>query len=131
MRGRRRGLHRGVLQGLLHGQVLQRLAEKIIEDVDEEEIYKVFNQDKLWVQQRFVEQRCAGLLGPSSDVKKLVQFPLGNLDFLSSSPIVSASYGGFWTKFTHFLREGELLAQRALHMAVGGVFFTVFSLCFF
>ena len=46
------------LQGLLPGQVLQRFAEQIIEDVDEEVIFKVFNQDKVAVQQRFVEQNC-------------------------------------------------------------------------
>ena len=48
-----------VFKVFLLGQVLQHLAEQIIEDVDEEEIFKVFSQD--WVsrvQQRFVEQNC-------------------------------------------------------------------------
>ena len=45
--------HRGVLQGLLPGQVLQRLAVQIFDDVDEEEIFKVFFQDRVWVQQHF------------------------------------------------------------------------------
>ena len=45
-----------VSKGLLSGQELQRFVEQIIEHAKEEEVFKVFSQDMVGVQQRFVEQ---------------------------------------------------------------------------
>ena len=75
---------------------------------------------------RGAELRCVGLVEPFSDVKKLVQFSLRNLDIVSSSPIVSGShssscscdsYGGFWKNFQRLPGDGGpgSCGRRAAH----------------
>ena len=63
--------HRGGLQGLLSwDKVLQRLAEQSIEDVGKQGSTAL----------RGTKLRSVGLVAPFSDVMKLLQFSLRNLD---------------------------------------------------
>ena len=76
------------LQGRLQGQFLQRFMEQIIEDPGTEEVFKVFSQGMVGVQQRFMSDTWT--------------FSTSPLSFLQSLALVFCANEGSWSNFLRF-----------------------------